>query len=67
MNTKPKENNKIRTVINMDNNTISWYIIGGELFKNHIGSVTIPASMSKLPLFPYFELYWENNKVKVNT
>lgn len=63
---KPKENHKIRTVVDLANLKIEWLIIGGELSKIPIGSAAIPATMVKQPLFPYFELYWEGNKVKLN-
>ena len=58
VNIKPKEGNKIRTVIDMDKALISWFIIGTELRKVPIGEAEIPSAMMRQPLFPYFELYW---------
>jgi hypothetical protein len=46
---------------------IDWYILGGEVSKDAIGSAAISPSMSKQALFPYFELYWEGNKIKLNS
>jgi len=40
--------------------------MGGELSRTFIGKAYIPPSMAKQPLYPYFELYWEGNKVKLN-
>lgn len=55
---KPKENHKIRTVVDLNNFRIEWFIMGGELSKFPIGSANIPVTMIKQSLFPYFELYW---------
>jgi hypothetical protein len=66
---KPREGQRIRTVVDLvdpSNATVSWYLMGGEQGTHAIGTAAIPPSMAKLPLFPYFELYWENNKVKIN-
>jgi hypothetical protein len=41
--------------------------MGGEVKKFSIGQVAIPPSMIKQQLYPYFELYWEGNRVKLNT
>lgn len=46
---------------------IDWFVMGNEASKNSIGSAAIPASMTKQALFPYFELYWEGNKIKLNS
>jgi hypothetical protein len=40
--------------------------MGGEMQKLLIGKTLIPHSMAKQQLFPYFELYWEGNKVRLN-
>jgi hypothetical protein len=40
--------------------------MGGELIRTFIGKALIPPSMTKQALYPYFELYWEGNKVKLN-
>lgn len=64
---KPKEGNRLRTVVDMTLAQVEWYIMGGELLRTLIGKATIPASMLKQHLYPYFELYWEGNKVKLNT
>lgn len=40
--------------------------MGGELMRTLIGKATIPPSMMKQHIYPYFELYWEGNKVKLN-
>jgi hypothetical protein len=67
VNVKPKEGNKIRTVVDMTTGSIEWHIMGGELQRNLIGRACIPLSMIKQPLYPYFELYWESNKVRLNS
>ena len=63
---KPKEGNRLRTVVDMTLSQIEWYIMGGELSRTFIGKAYIPPSMAKQSLYPYFELYWEGNKVKLN-
>jgi|LakMenEpi03Aug12_release.lakeMendotaPanAssembly.Ray.scaffolds.fasta_scaffold90675_5 hypothetical protein len=51
---KPKEGNKLRTVVDMTLSQIEWYIIGGESIKTLIGKASVPASISKQTVFPYF-------------
>lgn len=51
---KPKEGNKLRTVVDMTLSQIEWYIIGGESIKTLIGKASIPASISKQTVLPYF-------------
>lgn len=63
---KPKENNKIRTVVDVSQSLVEFYLIGGDAPKESIGKAHIPPSMAKQPLYPYFELYWESNRVKLN-
>lgn len=66
VNVKPRESNKIRTVVDMDNNLVLWFIMGGEKNGLLVGNAEIPPSILKMDLFPYFELYWEGNKVRLN-
>lgn len=54
VNFKPKEGNRIRTLVDMANSRVDWYIMDGNQVRNHIGSAVIPPSMLKQPLFPYF-------------
>jgi len=63
---KPKEGNRIRTMVDLGCARVDWFIMEGSHSKVHIGTASIPASMLKQPLFPYFELYWEGNKVRLN-
>jgi len=66
VNFKPKDNTKLRTVVDMTQGQVEWFIMGGEARKCSIGQANIPSTMIKQPLFPYFELYWEGNRVKLN-
>lgn len=62
---RPKDGNKIRTVIDVTQTIIEWHLIGNDA-KCLIGKAVLPETMSKQFLYPFFELYWEGSKLKMN-
>jgi hypothetical protein len=51
---KPKEGNKLRTVVDMSMGQVEWFIMGGDMIKTLIGRANIPNCMTKQSLYPYF-------------
>ena len=63
---KPKEGQRIRTIVDMDVPCIEWVVMSHE-GRKRVGPAAIPAAMLRQTLIPYIELYWEGNKVRLNT